>query len=106
MSVSLPARQYDLAAALLAAAVNNSTRTGTPVAKALTQAATARGRRRSANGPGPKQARGRAAAHLSTPPSPCSTSQGYEPRGKATRSCSPTARSTPSSTSSATLCAA
>lgn len=44
MSVSLPARQYDLAARLLAAAVNASTHTGTPVAKALTRVATARGR--------------------------------------------------------------
>jgi predicted ArsR family transcriptional regulator len=44
VSVSLPARQYDLAAGLLAAAVNDATRTGTPVGKALTRVATARGR--------------------------------------------------------------
>ena len=43
MSVSLPARQYDLAAGLLAAAVNEATRTGTPVAEALTRVATERG---------------------------------------------------------------
>jgi predicted ArsR family transcriptional regulator len=44
MSVSLPARQYDLAAALLAAAVSEAMRSDTPVGKALTQIATARGR--------------------------------------------------------------
>lgn len=44
LSVSLPARQYDLAAGLLAAAVNDATQTGTPVGKALTRVATARGR--------------------------------------------------------------
>jgi predicted ArsR family transcriptional regulator len=44
MSVSLPARQYDLAAGLLAAAVNDATHTGTPVAKALTRVARERGR--------------------------------------------------------------
>jgi predicted ArsR family transcriptional regulator len=44
MSVSLPARQYDLAARLLAAAVDNATRTGLPVGDALTQVATQRGR--------------------------------------------------------------
>jgi predicted ArsR family transcriptional regulator len=43
VSVSLPARQYDLAAGLLAAAVNDATHTGTPVGKALTRVATARG---------------------------------------------------------------
>jgi predicted ArsR family transcriptional regulator len=43
MSVSLPARQYDLAARLLAASVDEATRTGTPVAEALTRIATARG---------------------------------------------------------------
>jgi predicted ArsR family transcriptional regulator len=45
VSVSLPARQYDLAARLLAAAVSQATRTGTPVADALTEGATAQGRR-------------------------------------------------------------
>ncbi len=44
LSVSLPARHYDLAAQLLAAAVNQATRTGTPVAEALTGVATERGR--------------------------------------------------------------
>jgi predicted ArsR family transcriptional regulator len=44
LSVSLPPRQYDLAAALLAAAVNRSLVDGTPVDEALTTAATARGR--------------------------------------------------------------
>jgi predicted ArsR family transcriptional regulator len=44
VSVSLPARHYDLAAGLLAAAVNDATQTGTPVGKALTRVATARGR--------------------------------------------------------------
>ena len=43
--MSLPARQYDLAARLLAAAVNQATRTGTPVAEALTEGATEQGRR-------------------------------------------------------------
>jgi predicted ArsR family transcriptional regulator len=44
MSVSLPARQYDLAAALLAAAVNDAIRGAVPVAKALTKVAKQRGR--------------------------------------------------------------
>ena len=44
MSVSLPARQYDLAAGLLATAVNNATQTGVPVGDALTQVAAQRGR--------------------------------------------------------------
>ena len=44
VAVSLPARQYDLAAALLAAAVGEATSTGTPVAKALTRAANGKGR--------------------------------------------------------------
>ena len=44
VSVSLPARQYDLAAGLLAAAVDEATRSGTPVAKALTRVAKTRGR--------------------------------------------------------------
>jgi predicted ArsR family transcriptional regulator len=43
LSVSLPARRYDLAARLLAAAVNEATRTGTPVAPALTRIATEEG---------------------------------------------------------------
>ncbi len=44
LSVSLPARQYDLAAGLLAAAVSDATHTGTPVGEALTRVATERGR--------------------------------------------------------------
>jgi predicted ArsR family transcriptional regulator len=43
--VSVPPRQYDLAAALLATAVNESLHSGTPVGEALTGAATERGRR-------------------------------------------------------------
>jgi predicted ArsR family transcriptional regulator len=45
LSVSLPARRYDLAAQLLAAAVAEATRTGTAVAQALTRIARERGRR-------------------------------------------------------------
>jgi predicted ArsR family transcriptional regulator len=44
LSVSLPARHYDLAAGLLAAAVNDATHTGNPVGEALTRHATERGR--------------------------------------------------------------
>ncbi len=44
VSVSLPARQYDLAARLLAAAVNEATHTDTPVGQVLSRVATARGR--------------------------------------------------------------
>ena len=44
MSVSLPARQYDLAAALLAAAVSEAMQSDTPVGNALTRVAAARGR--------------------------------------------------------------
>ena len=44
LSVSLPARQYDLAAGLLAAAVADATRTGAPVGDALTRVANDRGR--------------------------------------------------------------
>ena len=43
-SVSLPDRRYDLAARLLAGAVDEATRTGTPVADALARIATERGR--------------------------------------------------------------
>ena len=43
MSVSLPARHYDLAAALLAAAVNEAMQSKTPVGKTLTRIAAARG---------------------------------------------------------------
>jgi predicted ArsR family transcriptional regulator len=45
LSVSLPARRYDLAAHLLAAAVDEATRTGMPVAPALTRIARQEGRR-------------------------------------------------------------
>jgi predicted ArsR family transcriptional regulator len=44
VSVSLPARQYDLAAGLLAAAVNEATHTGGAVGEALTRIATEKGR--------------------------------------------------------------
>jgi predicted ArsR family transcriptional regulator len=44
LSVSLPARRYDLAAQLLAAAVDEATRTGAPVAPILTRIAAACGR--------------------------------------------------------------
>jgi predicted ArsR family transcriptional regulator len=44
LSVSLPTRQYDLAAGLLAAAVSDATHTGTPVGEALTRLAIERGR--------------------------------------------------------------
>jgi predicted ArsR family transcriptional regulator len=44
LSVSLPARQYDLAARLLATAIDEATSTNTSVAVALTRAATDRGR--------------------------------------------------------------
>jgi predicted ArsR family transcriptional regulator len=44
LSVSVPDRRYDLAAGLLAAAVDEATRTGTPVARALARIATERGR--------------------------------------------------------------
>ena len=43
VSVSLPPRHYDVAADLLAAAIDNSTRTGEPVAAALRQVAHDRG---------------------------------------------------------------
>jgi predicted ArsR family transcriptional regulator len=43
LSVSLPARHYDLAAALLATAVDESTHTGAPVGESLARAATERG---------------------------------------------------------------
>jgi len=43
LSVSLPARQYGLAAELLATAVDDATRSGFPLGRALTQAATRRG---------------------------------------------------------------
>ena len=45
LSVTLPARHYDLAARLLATAVDEAIRSGTAVADALTRVATAQGRR-------------------------------------------------------------
>jgi len=45
LSVSLPDRRYDLAARLLASAVDEATRTGIPVAQALTEVSNERGRR-------------------------------------------------------------
>lgn len=44
VSVSLPARQYDLAAGLLAAAVNEATKTNSPVGTVLSRVATELGR--------------------------------------------------------------
>jgi hypothetical protein len=92
MSVSLPARHYDLAA-------GDATHTGTPVGRALTLVVTARGRElgervREEGG------NGRAAAPSSPPPAACSTSRATSPASTATRSCPPTAHSTPSSTNS------
>ena len=45
LAVTLPARHYEIAARLLATAVDEAIRTGTAVADALTRVATARGRR-------------------------------------------------------------
>jgi predicted ArsR family transcriptional regulator len=44
LSVSLPARQYDVAAALLAGAISDAIRTGRPAQDALRDTATSRGR--------------------------------------------------------------
>ncbi|HKE75773.1 MAG TPA: transcriptional regulator [Acidimicrobiales bacterium] len=79
LSVSLPTRQYDLAAGLLAAAVNDATQTGTPVAEALTRVATERGRElggqaRQKVGKRPSR-RSRVSAALAV-----LADQGYEPR--------------------------
>jgi predicted ArsR family transcriptional regulator len=79
LSVSLPSRQYDLAAGLLAAAVNDATHAGTPVGEALTRVATERGRElgeraRALAGKRPSR-RGRVDAALAV-----LTEQGYEPR--------------------------
>jgi predicted ArsR family transcriptional regulator len=79
LSVSLPTRQYDLAAGLLAAAVNDATQTGTPVGEALTRVATERGRElgeqaRQNAGKRPSR-RSRVDAALGV-----LTEQGYEPR--------------------------
>ncbi len=79
VSVSLPDRHYDLAARLLASAVDEAIRTGTPVARALTRTATERGRAlgeraRAAAGarPGRRALTDAAVAVLEE--------QGYEPR--------------------------
>jgi predicted ArsR family transcriptional regulator len=79
LSVSLPTRQYDLAAGLLAAAVNDATHTGTPVGEALTRLATERGRElgqraREEAGKRPSR-RSRVDAALAV-----LAEQGYEPR--------------------------
>src|SRR5262245_299474 len=79
VSVSLPPRQYGLAAALLASAVNRSIEDGTPVDEALTDAASERGhdfgmRAREVAGPRPSKRAllDAALAELER--------QGYEPR--------------------------
>ncbi|MGH9230927.1 MAG: helix-turn-helix transcriptional regulator [Acidimicrobiales bacterium] len=79
LSVSLPSRQYDLAAGLLAAAVNDATRAGTQVGAALARVATERGRElgeraREAAGERPSR-RSRVDAALAV-----LAAQGYEPR--------------------------
>jgi predicted ArsR family transcriptional regulator len=81
ISVSLPARQYDLAAGLLAAAVTDATRSGAPVGDALSQVATSRGRQlgeraREAAGKRPSR-RARVEAALNV-----LNEQGYEPRAE------------------------
>jgi predicted ArsR family transcriptional regulator len=82
LSVSLPARQYDLAARLLATAVDRATSTGTPVAVALAAVATERGRQlgeraREVAGKRPSR-RGLLDAALAV-----LAEQGYEPRAHA-----------------------
>jgi len=79
LSVSLPTRQYGLAAGLLAAAVNDATQTGTPVGEALARVATERGRElgeqaRQSAGKRPSRRR-RVDAALGV-----LAEQGYEPR--------------------------
>jgi predicted ArsR family transcriptional regulator len=79
VSVSLPARQYDLAAGLLAAAVDEATRSGTPVAKALTRVAKARGRalgEQAREGAGSRPSRRALVASAVD----VLSAQGYEPR--------------------------
>jgi predicted ArsR family transcriptional regulator len=79
VAVSLPARQYDLAAALLAGAVNEATHTNTPVGKALTRLATERGRalgQRARSGAGRRPSR-RALVEAAVG---ALAEQGYEPR--------------------------
>jgi predicted ArsR family transcriptional regulator len=78
-SLSLPARQYDLAAALLAAAVNEATQTSGAVGAALTRIATEKGRdlgERARQDAGPRASRRtRVDAALAV-----LDEQGYEPR--------------------------
>jgi predicted ArsR family transcriptional regulator len=79
LSVSVPPRQYELAAALLAAAVADATTTGAPVAEALAGAAAARGRKfgeQARESAGPR--RGRRA--LLDAALTVLAEQGYEPR--------------------------
>ena len=84
VAITLPERRYDLAGQLLATAVDDSTRTGTPVLEALHAAATELGgavgsRAREAIGPDPTRERA-----VSTT---CATltEYGYEPRGDGPR---------------------
>ena len=79
VSVSLPTRQYGLAAGLRAAAVNDATQTGAPVGEALARVATERGRElgeqaRQKAGTRPSR-RSRVDAALAV-----LADQGYEPR--------------------------
>jgi predicted ArsR family transcriptional regulator len=81
ISVSLPARQYDLAAGLLAAAVSDASRSGAPVGDALSRVATSRGRQlgeraREEAGKRPSR-RARVEAALNV-----LNEQGYEPRAE------------------------
>jgi predicted ArsR family transcriptional regulator len=79
VSVSLPARQYDLAAGLLAAAVNDATRTGVPVGDALTRVANERGHElgdRARDGAGKRPSR----AALVDSTIAVLAEEGYEPR--------------------------
>ena len=106
LSVSLPARQYDLAARLLRRRRRPSHPHRHPCCRGPHRGrhrARPRARRTGPRGGGDS---GPVGAPSSTPPSPCSTSRATNRAPKATRSCSPTARSTRSPTNSATSCAA
>lgn len=83
VSVSLPARQYDLAAGLLAAAVNEATQTGGPVGEALTRIATEKGR---VLGERARQAAGTRAGRRARVDAALAVldEQGYEPRREGT----------------------
>ena len=79
ISVSLPARRYQLAAGLLAAAVSESTTTGAPVGAALDRLARERGAQMAgtvASHPGRRATR----ATLAGAASEALASEGYEPR--------------------------